>query len=436
MLDKFRKYYQENELFTKTDKVLLTVSGGKDSMAMLNLFIQQNLSFGVAHCNFELRGEEAEKDQEFVRQFCEVNGLEFHTKAFQTKEYATKNGISIQMAARDLRYNWFEKIREENAYQYIATAHHKNDVAETMLINLTKGTGLSGLHGISNKNGKIIRPLLCFNSIEIGNYVKENDVAYREDASNADTKYTRNSIRHKVIPELEKMNPAFIETANTEAEQFLELEEILNQKIKEEQSKLFVKTEYGFKIEIESLKKLTPLKTYLFYFLRTYNFNAPAIADIIEGLEGQSGKTFYSATHQIVKDRTHLLLSELKENTEERIEVNSIEELPFNVRIIDDMVSLEIEKSNQYAYLDADKIQFPMVLRTWKQGDTFKPFGMKGNKKVSDFLIDNKVSIVEKKTIKVLVSGNDIVWLVGQRISDNFKITEATIKGLVLSQKD
>jgi len=436
MLDKFRKYYQENGLFTKTDKVLLTISGGKDSMTMLNLFIQEKLSFGVAHCNFQLRGEEADKDQEFVRQFCEVNGIEFHTIAFNTQEYATKNGISIQMAARDLRYTWFEKIRKENDYQYIATAHHKNDVAETMLINLTKGTGLSGLHGISNKNGKIIRPILCFNSIEIGNYVKENDVSYRDDVSNADTKYTRNSIRHKIIPELEKINPTFIETANTEAEQFSAIEEILNQKIKEEQSKLFVKTEYGFKIEIESLKKLTPLKTYLFYFLRTYNFNASAVADIIDGLEGQSGKTFYSATHQIVKDRTHLLLSELKENTEERIEINSIEELPFNVRLIENVAGLEIEKSNQYAYLDADKIQFPMVLRTWQQGDTFKPLGMKGNKKVSDFLIDNKVSIVEKKAIKVLISGNDIVWLVGQRISDKFKITEATIKGLVLSQKD
>ena len=231
MLNKFQKYNQENKLFNQTSKILLTVSGGKDSMAMMHLFKQNNISFGVAHCNFQLRGEAANKDQIFVQDFCQYNAIPFYTIAFQTQNYATEKGISIQMAARELRYDWFEKMRIAGGYKYIATAHHKNDVAETMLINLAKGTGLAGLHGISNKKGNVIRPLLCFTRNEIDDFINQHKIAYREDASNADTKYTRNLIRHELIPALDKINPALIETLNVEANQFLGDEKIISDKI-------------------------------------------------------------------------------------------------------------------------------------------------------------------------------------------------------------
>ncbi|MGB0882108.1 MAG: tRNA lysidine(34) synthetase TilS [Vicingaceae bacterium] len=431
MLEKFQKYFQENKLFIQTDKVLLTVSGGKDSMLMLHFFKVLKLNFGVAHCNFQLRGEEANKDEAFVRAFCEINSIKFHQTTFKTEEYATEHGISIQMAARDLRYAWFETIRTTHNYHYIATAHHKNDVAETMLINLTKGTGIAGLHGIKPKQHKIIRPLLGFTSKEINTYCIDNKIEFREDVSNANTKYTRNAIRHNVISELEKINPNFIETANIEAKQFLELEEILLQKIEEEKNKIFFKETKGFKIEIEALKKLTPLPTYLYYFLKDYNFNKDDVIDIFEGLDGQSGKIYNSKTHQILKDRSFLFLTKIEALTTEKIRLNSLEDVPFEYEIVKDLEHLEILKNNNIAYLDADKISFPIVLRKWENGDVFKPLGMNGSKKVSDFLIDNKISLTEKSSVKVLVSNNEIIWLVGYRISDKFKVSSTTQQVLI-----
>ena len=434
MIGKFQKYYQENGLFKEADKVLLAVSGGKDSMLMLHLFKANNLSFGVAHCNFQLRGEAANKDEEFVREYCLENKIEFHSTLFETEKYASENNISIQMAARDLRYDWFEKVRKENNYNSIATAHHKNDVAETMLINLTKGTGLAGLHGISNKRDQIIRPLLCLNSTEIEAFVKCNNIPFREDASNSITKYTRNAIRHNVIPELEKINPSFIETLATSSNQFSELETILNQKIEEEKSKIFIKNNGGFKIEIESLKNLTPLHTYLYYFLKVYNFNKDDVLDIVKGLDGQSGKVYNSTTHQIIKDRAYLFLNKLEESNNESLEIKSMQDFPFEYEILEDVENLEIQKNNNFAYLDADKIKFPLQVRIWENGDSFCPLGMKGNKKVSDFLIDNKISLAEKRGVKVLCSNSEIVWLVGHRINDQYKITALTKRVLILKK--
>ena len=233
MLQKFKTYHKKNNLFKATDKVLLAVSGGKDSMIMLHLFKACNLNFGVAHCNFNLRGGESDADEELVKTFCEKHNITFHQTKFNTKEYADQNGISIQMAARDLRYNWFEELSIKHNYQNIATAHHKNDVAETMLINLVNGTGLAGLHGIRKKQGNIIRPLLDFTREEIEQYIIENEIEYREDKSNADNKYTRNSVRLDVIPLLEKINPNLIESLNQTACYLSEIEFIIEEKVKE-----------------------------------------------------------------------------------------------------------------------------------------------------------------------------------------------------------
>ncbi len=437
MLDQFKSYYQENQLFQSSDKIILAVSGGKDSMAMLHLFYAHKLNFGVAHCNFQLRGEEADKDENLVKDFAEKNQMPFYSIKFNTKEYATVKGISIQMAARELRYDWFEKIRKENSYDYIATAHHKNDVAETMLINLIKGTGLSGLHGIRNKSNFIIRPLLCFDRKEIDNYIKEKNIPFRDDQSNSDTKYFRNAVRHNIIPELEKLNSSIIRTLNAEASRFLDLETILEDKIKVEKENCFEDDNEGVKINIKRLQKLNPLKIYLYYFIKDFGFNFSDVEDIIDGLENQSGKKYYSSTHALIKDRDYLIVKKNDEPSFEQLTINTIKDLPFDYQLIDITADeFEMNPSTDIAYFDADKVQFPLTLRTWKNGDVFQPLGMKGNKKVSDFLIDNKMSLFDKERVEVLLSDNQIIWVVGYRINDNFKIKKSSKLALVLSLKD
>lgn len=430
MLNKFTTYYQSKNLFNQTGKILLTVSGGMDSIFMVQLFLQSGLNIGIAHCNFKLRGADADQDEQFVKDLAEQHQIPFYTISFDTQEYANNNGISIQMAARDLRYSWFNKIRVENNYEYIATAHHKNDVAETMLINLTKGTGLAGLHGIQNKNNNIIRPLLCFTREEIERFTTENNVAYREDKSNADTKYVRNKIRHKVIPELELINPALIETLYTESEQFLELEEIVNQKIEEVKKHCFFYDGELIKIEIEKLKEYSPLKTYLYYLIKDYGFNIAIIEDLINGLDEQSGKFYYSEKYQILKDREYLILASKQLAEKKEYQVNSISDfnsLPLDLKVeIQEVETISISKSSSLAYLDADKMEFPLMLRKWKKGDSFQPFGMKGNKKLSDFFIDEKLSLLEKENTWILVTNQQIVWVIGMRIDDRFKLSSKT----------
>lgn len=438
MVEKFISYYQSNKLFKEDDKILLTVSGGKDSVLMVHLFIQAKLNFGIAHGNFKLRGEEADKDEEFVKKLANKYHVSFHSTSFNTTEYSQENGISIQMAARELRYNWFEKLRTENNYQYIATAHHKNDVAETMLINLTKGTGLKGLHGIKNKSSNIIRPILCFDSNEIAGFIKQNNIIYREDKSNADTKYVRNKIRHKVISELQKINPSLIETLNTEANQFLEIEQILEEKIQEEKKKCFEYKKERIEISISKILKLKPLNTYLYYFLKDYNFNVADIKDVIASLKGLSGKVFYTNTHQLTKDRDCLIIEEKTNNKNIYYTINSIDEfktIPIKMSAKKEKVdaTFSITTSTKTACLDLSKIKFPITLRHPQKGDAFRPIGMKGNKKLSDFFIDNKLSLVDKKNVWLLESNNKIAWVVAHRIDDKFKVTPQTKQVLTLT---
>ena len=447
MIKKFEKYYQNQHLFAKTDNILLTVSGGRDSVAMVYLFKAAKLNFGIAHCNFKLRGKEADKDEKFVKEVAEKIKVPFYTISFNTKEFANEHKISTQMAARELRYHWFEEIRTQNNFDYIATAHHKNDVAETLLINLTKGTGLSGLHGILAKNGNIVRPLLCFNRTEINDFVKSNKIKFREDKSNEETKYVRNKIRHNIIPELEKINPSFIETIFNETQQFAELEQLLETKINEDRKKCFSVKDENIEIDIPKLLKLKPLKTYLFYFLKPFGFNADDVIDVMNSLDKQSGKKFLSKSHQIIKDRKKLLISILINTEKKEFEVNTLKgfsSLP--IKLAAKIISKEnlkfIKKDlpdgkagKNYAYLDAEKIHFPLMLRKWQHGDKFKPFGMKGVKKLSDFFVDEKFSLIEKENVWLLTSNNKIVWVVGYRINDDFKLIEKTKQVLLLEIK-
>lgn len=430
MIKRFEKYCQNQHLFAKTDKILLAVSGGRDSVAMVYLFQAAQLNFGIAHCNFKLRGKDSDKDEKFVFDLAKKLNVPFYKTSFDTKAYAKTNKLSTQMAARELRYRWFAEIKEKNNFQYIATAHHKNDVAETLLINLAKGTGLSGLHGIKNKVGDIIRPLLCFNRCEIDAFIEENKLPFREDKSNEETKYVRNKVRHKVIPELEKINPSFIETIFNETQHFGELEQLLEIKINEDKKKCWKVLKDGtIEVEIENLLMLIPLKTYLFYFLKPYGFNTEDVIDVMNSLGKQSGKKFSSSTHQLVKDRNKLIISTIrqKERTEFVIEeLEDFKKLPISIeaKMVAKNQLKTIKKDKHLAYLNAEKVIFPLVLRKWKTGDKFKPFGMKGMKKLSDFFVDEKFSLVEKEKVWILTANNKIVWVVGHRIDDDFKITE------------
>ena len=438
MQQKFKTYNQKNDLFKQSDNILLAVSGGKDSMTMLHLFNACNLNFVVAHCNFNLRGAESDADEELVKSVCKKHKITFHSTRFNTKAYAKENGISRQMAARELRYNWFEELSEENGYQYIATAHHKNDVAETMLINLAKGTGLSGLHGIKNKSGKVIRPLLDFSKEEIEVYVQKNNVAYREDKSNSDNKYTRNAIRLDVIPLLEKINPNAIESLVQTANYINEAEQIVEEKVEDEFKYCTDFKDNKIYFDITKLKSLTALATQLYYFIKPYGFNAADVEDIMQSFEEQSGKQFMSKTHIIVKDRDCLILQEITENISDEITVNTLQEL--EQRLICKATKYAAKgykprKSPQYANLDYDKIKFPLTIRNWKEGDSFQPFGMKGKKKLSDFFIDNKVDVITKNQTKILTQNDKIIWVVGFRIDDNFKITETTQNVLLINNQ-
>lgn len=440
MLNKFENFYQKQQLFSKADAILLTVSGGKDSVVMAHLFHASKLNFGIAHCNFKLRGKESDKDEKFVQNLAKKLGVSFYSKSFNTAAFAIDKKISTQMAARELRYQWFEELTLKNNYQFIATAHHKNDVAETVLINLTKGTGLRGLHGIAAKNGKIVRPLLCFNRQEIDYFIEKNCLDFREDLSNKETKYVRNKIRHKVIPELEKINPAFIETMFNETLLFAELEQLLEYKIDEDRKKCVKVLSQHTEIDIEQLLSLQPIKTYLYYFLKPFGFNFSDVEDVSQSLNKQSGKTFLSGTHQIIKDRKKLIISEFASDNNSEIVINSINDfkilpIKINAKIVNNEVLGSLKKDKKIAYFNADKISYPMVLRRWEKGDRFKPFGMKNTKKLSDFFIDEKLSLKEKEGVWLLTQNNQIIWVVGYRINDDFKITSTTKNVLLLEIK-
>ncbi|HEY0031245.1 MAG TPA: tRNA lysidine(34) synthetase TilS [Bacteroidia bacterium] len=430
-------YITEEKLFGPADKVLLTVSGGIDSVVMCALFHKAGLSFGIAHCNFQLRGEESEADELLTEELAEKYGVQFHSISFDTSAVAKKNKLSIQAAARQLRYQWFEEIREQYKYKAIATAHHQDDSVETFFINLVRGTGISGLHGILPKQGKIIRPMLFTTKKAIEAYAKKNKIKYREDSSNASDKYARNKIRHHLIPVLKELNPNLEQTIQEDIQRLHETEIIYKKEIDRERSQLLKETKGGITISIEKLKKLNPLSAYLYEFLKTYHFNGSHVKDVIHSLNGISGKQFFSETHRLIKDRRELIIEpinrkeEAKEGKKVLISENSKAIIVDGKKIIFHSVKAEkhqVKKSNTCANLDFDLLTFPLEIRKWKTGDAFYPLGMRGKKKLSDFFIDRKFSLDRKENIWLLTSAGKIVWVIGERIDDRFKITDKTSK--------
>jgi tRNA(Ile)-lysidine synthase len=440
-LEHFLNNIDNQKLFSPNQKILLAISGGVDSMVMVSLFSKANFNFGIAHCNFKLRGIESDEDAAFVKKMALNLGVEYFEKDFNTRETALLKKQSIQVAARELRYEWFNQLVSENRYDYFATAHQFDDQTETFFINLFRGTGISGLRGILPKNDKCIRPLLFASRNEIEEFAANNEILYRNDSSNDSDKYLRNRIRHQVIPALEETYPDFRKGFVTTFKNLAGAEKILSHEIKKKSETLLEKQDFTIKIELKKLRLLDPLPVYLFEILKPFHFNFSTVEDICEALERIAGKSFFSTTHCLRGERDELVITPLialeNENEQEffipetETSINYPVNLSFDVS--ENKPGFLLQNNPDLAQLDYEKLQFPLKIRKWKPGDAFIPLGMKGKKLLSDFFIDQKFSAAEKQNTWLLVSKNEIVWIIGHRISDKFKITEKTKTILIIT---
>ncbi len=437
MLRSFIKYIEDNALFTTEDTILIGVSGGIDSAVLFDLLNKAGFSTGIAHCNFKLRDTESDKDEAFVENLARKYQRPFYIKSFDTKKYASEKGISIEMAARELRYNWFEEIRHKHHYDRIAVAHHRDDQMETFFLNLARGTGISGLTGMKPVNGKIVRPLLYASRNEIVQYCKKNHLEFREDSSNENTEIQRNKIRHMIIPLMEELNPSFREGLMRTMENLQGIHKIQQTEIANEWERIVVRKGPDYYLSIEELKLLNPLPTYLFEFLKPFHFNNEVISDIVTSLDSVSGKQFLSPTHRLVRDRETLIVTLLasEEKKTYYLDANCSEiccPVKMKVTLLEKRYEYEIPESAKIACIDLDKVQFPMIIRCWLKGDYFRPLGMTGMKKLSDFFVDQKMSLPEKEKTWILANGEQVVWVIGRRLDDRYKITSRTKNILLL----
>ncbi len=433
MLSDLQSFIDQENICQNNNRILLAVSGGIDSVCMFHLFRKAGYSIAIAHCNFGLRDEESDQDEVFVQNLAEEFDIPLFKVKFNTAEIAKKEGISIQMAARDLRYDWFEEIRVKYDYNYIAIAHNKDDVIETFLINLTRGCGLKGLSGIKPINGKIIRPLLFAFRNEIIQYMTENSLEFREDSSNISVKYSRNLLRHEIIPLFEKLNSGFKETMTENILRLKESETVYIENIESKKEEIFKQNNQQIILDIEQLKLLNPITTYMHEFLLPFGFSQTQISDIINSFDGISGKKFISLTHRLIKDRTKLIIEEISLINKRSFVINNIDEIiehPLNLKLaeLNRTDNFEFSRNINKGSFDSDLIEFPLTIRKWKKGDYFMPLGMHNLKKLSDFFIDNKFSISEKENIWILESGNKIIWIIGYRIDERFKVSDKTKK--------
>ncbi len=444
LLERYKEFIHKENLFQLKDKLLLAVSGGVDSVVLCELCKQAGYDFVIAHCNFKLRGEESERDEIFVKELGNKYGVEVLVKKFDTEKFAEENKLSIQIAARELRYKWFDellhKIKKDlpaegsnspiRGLGAILTAHHANDNIETLLMNFFKGTGVKGLRGILPKQANIIRPLLFAKKEELLEFAGLNKLTFVEDSSNASDKYSRNYFRNQLIPGLQKVFPQVEENLVDNLQRFREIEMLYKQSVNLHKKKLLELKGNEINIPVLKLLKTVPLPTVVYEIIKDYSFTAHQTDEVIALLKSESGKYIQSSTHRIIKNRNWLIISPNENKEAENILIEDEGNLQFadgslqTKKIINTQYS--ILNDQLIAQLDADEIKFPLLLRKWKRGDYFYPLGMKKKKKLSRFFIDQKLSLTQKEKTWIIEMDKKIIWIVGLRIDDRFKITEKT----------
>lgn len=461
LTDRFDEYIKQESLFNKDNKLLLAVSGGVDSVVLCELCARLNFEFAIAHCNFQLREGESDRDEKFVSDLAKKYGKEFFVKKFDTAKYADEKKLSTQVAARELRYAWFLELltnkeleteqpgkinaslkqikQRPGVADRIVTAHHADDNIETLLMNFFRGTGISGLHGILPSHGKIVRPLLFAHKKELLLFATENNLEFIEDSSNASDKYTRNYFRNQLIPSIQKVFPQVEENLAANIARFSDIEILYQQAVSDKLKKLQVQHDAEVHIPVMKLLKAKPLNTIVYELVKPYGFTPHQVSDILHLLKSESGKYVQSPSHRIIRNRKWLIISpndtsialniQIQENDNTVTFVNGSKlkiERMQSERTDDLLRDVKTPKAASIALLDAGKISFPLLLRKWKQGDYFYPLGMQKKKKLSRFFIDQKLSIPEKENTWVLETNKKIIWVVGQRIDDRFKITHQT----------
>ncbi|WP_158839384.1 tRNA lysidine(34) synthetase TilS [Polaribacter sp. L3A8] len=427
MLQELSNHINHNLPFLKGKKLLIAISGGIDSVVLTHLLSALKFNISLAHCNFNLRGTESDLDENFVKELGKEQNIAVFTSHFNTEEFAKKNKQSTQIAARNLRYDWFNELIEKHQFDYLLTAHHADDNLETFLINLTRGAGLDGLTGIPEINGNIVRPLLTFSRNDVLTFAKENNIYWREDKSNASTKYTRNKIRHLITPILKEINPSLLETFTKTTEHLKESLQIIEDKVNDVSTKV-ISTENNFiKLDISEIEKTSNPKAYLYQLLKEYNFTE--WNDVYQLLSAQSGKQVLSKTHTLLKNRGFLLLS--KNVSSNEVKMFLIEETqseitnPIHLKL--EEVKEKSTENNQTIYVDKQRLSFPLTLRKWQDGDFFYPTGMTGKKKLSKYFKDQKLSLLEKQNTWLLCNNNeDIIWIIDYRLDNRFETTQQT----------
>lgn len=428
MLQKLSQHINKNLSFLKEKKLLIAISGGIDSVVLAHLLSALNFDISLAHCNFNLRGKESDLDEEFVIHLGERLNLNLFKIGFNTNEIAKENKQSTQIAARELRYDWFQKLIKQNSFDYVLTAHHADDNLETFLINLTRGSGLDGFTGIPEKNGNIVRPLLKFSRETILAYAKNNNIDWREDKSNASTKYIRNKIRHKILPVLKEINPSLLETFAKTSEHLKESQQIIEDRIEKIALEVLSTQQNSIKINIKKINQLSKPKAYLYQLLNKYNFTE--WNDVYQLLSAQSGKQIFSKTHTLLKDRDFLVLSKIDfsaalEMTFQITENQSEITKPIHLKL--EEIQEKSTENKQTIYIDKQHLVFPLKLRKWQNGDFFYPSGMVGKKKLSKYFKDEKISLLEKQNTWILCNNNnEIIWVVNHRQDNRFLAKEMT----------
>jgi len=430
-LNKFSSFMKERCGVENKERVLVGLSGGADSVALLHLLIKNNYNCEAAHCNFSLRGQESDEDEIFVKDLCEKWKIKLHCIKFDTYTYSKLHKISIEMAARELRYNWFDQLLKTTGIKHLATGHHGSDAIETFFLNLVRGTGIKGLKGIAWRNKHVIRPLLEVSSNDVLNYCQSNNLKFRTDSSNLETHYHRNKIRQDIIPVLEEINPSFFDTMQNNMAYLQEVEQILHAEIQRVKKQMVAETGEGILIPLKLINEHPQKQTILYEILRPYGFSGSIIKSVINSLAGIPGKQFFSPSHRLVIDRYNLILVANTQmcNNSYTIEGGQkliSEPLKLELRQFKKTENYSFSKENWKAHLDADLIDFPLTLRKAETGDRFQPLGMQQFKKISDFFIDKKMSLIDKEKTWLLTTNSDIIWIVGHRIDDRYKITTRT----------